>query len=436
MVLDFKVTNVFKKNWDAFNDSDIRYIVNSGGSRSSKTYSILQLFCILLLNNKNIKISCFRNKRVDSIDTMGQDFENIVNSVPGLRKKFIHRKKDATWTCKETNSFIAFAGTELVHKALGQANDYIFLNEISEFSEDVFRQLNQRCRSKVFLDFNPSTSSFIDKYKENPDAIFLHSMYTDNPFLSEGIVNTLRGYNPWEEGTVYLDDNLVPSYAGRPITDKWFPPPNIENIKNGTADKFMYLVYCLGVGAEKPNRVFRGWGKISDSVFDQLEYDSYFGLDFGLSSPTALLEVKYDGDRTFYVKERLYRPGQTLGMPLSEFLTSRINPPIGERLVIADSAKKAMVEDLQQAGLMAVGANKGPGSKARMIASVQGFNIYITESSGNIWEEYQNYSFKTDRYGIVTDEIENRNFDHTMDAIEYVIDYLVGYLNIVFSKSA
>ena len=39
MKVTFKVTNVFKKNEEAYHDKLIRYIVNSGGSRSSKTYS-------------------------------------------------------------------------------------------------------------------------------------------------------------------------------------------------------------------------------------------------------------------------------------------------------------------------------------------------------------------------------------------------------------
>lgn len=430
--MKFETTNVFQKNWAAYQNPNIRYIVNSGGSRSSKTYSILQLFCILLLTEKNLKISCYRNKRVDSIDTMGTDFKNILFSVDGLYNKFVHHKKEATYTCKETNSVIAFAGTELVHKSLGQQNDIIFLNEISEFSEDVFRQLNQRNRHKVFLDFNPSTISFIDKYKNNPSAVFLHSSYKDNPFLTEGIINTLNGYNPFEEGTVQLSEDLVPLYLGQPITDTHYPPPNVENIKNGTADKYMYYVYCLGIGSEKPDRVYKGWRKCTDEFFHKLEYKSYFGLDFGVSSPTALVEVKYDGDRTFYIHERLYRPSQTMGMPLYEFLKSRLKPSLTDKdLIVCDSAKETMIIELRGAGLLADSALKGPGSKIKGVSTVQSFNIVYTESSHNIESEYYELSFKRDRYGIVTDDFEERNNDHLMDSIRYVITYLVEWLNII-----
>ena len=35
--LEIKHTSVFEKNWRAYNDDDIRYIINQGGSRSSKS---------------------------------------------------------------------------------------------------------------------------------------------------------------------------------------------------------------------------------------------------------------------------------------------------------------------------------------------------------------------------------------------------------------
>tara|TARA_R110000803_G_scaffold39891_1_gene85996 strand:+ start:1807 stop:3102 length:1296 start_codon:yes stop_codon:yes gene_type:complete len=430
--MKFLTTNVFQKNNSAYLDDEIRYIVNSGGSRSSKTYSILQLFVILALTQKQIKISCYRNKRVDSIDTMGQDFENILHST-GLFEKFVHRKKEASFTCKKTNSVVYFAGTELVHKSLGQQNDIIFLNEVSEFSEDVFRQLNQRTRHKVFLDFNPSAISFIDKYKNNPSAIFIHSSYKDNPFLTKGIVNTLNGYNPFKEGSVELSKDLVPTYKGLEINDDNVPPPNEINIRNGTADKFMYYVYCLGIGSEKPNRVFKNWTKCTDLYFEQLSYESYFGLDFGVSSPTAMVEVKFDGDRTFYLQERLYKPSSQMGMPIYEWLRTKMSPKISEdSIIVCDSAKLTMVDELQEGGLMAVGALKGSGSKIKMISQLQGFNVVYTQSSVNIDREYYEYSFKVDRYGLVTDEIDDRNNDHILDATKYIVDYLVRFLSIVY----
>ena len=42
-----KTTNVFKRNAAAYLEKKYRYIVNKGGTRSGKTFAILQLLIIL-----------------------------------------------------------------------------------------------------------------------------------------------------------------------------------------------------------------------------------------------------------------------------------------------------------------------------------------------------------------------------------------------------
>jgi len=433
MEIKMQVTPVFAKNQKHYNDDSIRYIVNSGGSRSSKTYSILQLFALILMQKENYKISCYRNLRVDCIDTCGQDFENIMQST-GLINKFKHNVKDAKWVCKETGSTIYFAGTEKIHKSLGQQNDIIFLNEISEFSQAVFDQLDQRTRDKVFIDYNPSKDFWIEKYRENATAIFIHSTYNENPFLTEGIIAKLESYNPYRIGSTYVQDSTL-CYNGSPVTQRNVPPPHVTNVKNGTADKYMYEVYCLGLGSEKPNRIYKDWGTCTDEFFDEVNFESYYGLDFGVSSPTAIVEVKYDGDKTFYVQEILYKPMSQMGMPLHEYLQvprgrerkSLVDP---NKLLICDSAKKTMVTDLSKGGLTAIPALKGAGSVSRTIGVVQSFKIVYTQSSENLRTEYLDYSWKLDRYGLVEEVPAPRQQDHALDATGYIISYLVNYLGI------
>ena len=433
MDVKIQVTPVFAKNQDNYLDDNIRYVVNSGGSRSSKTYSILQLFALILMQKKNYKISCYRNLRIDCIDTCGQDFRNIMYST-GLHTKFTHNVKDAKWTCKATGSTIYFAGTEKIHKSLGQQNDIIFLNEISEFSQDVFNQLDQRTRDKVFIDYNPSKDFWIEKYRENERAIFLHSTYKDNPFLTKGIKEKLESYNPYKKHTTYVKDGIV-HYNNAPVSPKNQPPPNVTNIKNGTADKYMYEVYCLGLGSEKPNRIYKNWKECTDEFFNEVDAESYYGLDFGISSPTAVVEVKYDGDKTFYVREKLYKPMSLMGMPLYEYLQiprGVKNKPLIDvnNITVCDSAKKTMVTDLAKGGLTAVPALKGAGSISRTIGIVQSFKIVYTKSSVNLRNEYFEYSWKLDRYGLVEEVPANNQQDHALDATGYVISYLVNYLGI------
>ena len=96
-----------------------------------------------------------------------------------------------------------------------------------------------------------------------------------------------------------------------------------QNIKKGTAHKYNWLVYGLGIGAEKPNKIYQGWREISYEFFDNLEYPSYFGLDFGASNPTACVEVKYNGDGAFYIREILYQPLQDISDSLPTVIKLR-----------------------------------------------------------------------------------------------------------------
>ena len=47
--MEIKSTVIFEKNYAALNDQDIRFVINEGGSRSSKTYSLCQLVIIYCL---------------------------------------------------------------------------------------------------------------------------------------------------------------------------------------------------------------------------------------------------------------------------------------------------------------------------------------------------------------------------------------------------
>ena len=51
-ILTFKVTNVFRKNFDA----ETTIVLNEGGARSSKSYSICQLLIYKMLTETNKKI--------------------------------------------------------------------------------------------------------------------------------------------------------------------------------------------------------------------------------------------------------------------------------------------------------------------------------------------------------------------------------------------
>lgn len=122
-----------------------------------------------------------------------------------------------------------------------------------------------------------------------------------------------------------------------------------------------------------------------------------------------------------------------MGIPLAEYILSVMSPEITSAdWMIWDSAKLSLVNDLKRGGVTAIPAVKGGGSVAKNISNVQSINIVFTDTSLDLEEEYFEYSYKLDRYGLTTDDVDPSCADHLMNATEYGISYLFGYLNISF----
>lgn len=369
----------------------IRMVVLFGGSRAGKSWALLQLFVVIMATNIKLRITVWRNERTVCKNTIMKDFENILFANDEVFALFTEQKSKSTFVFNDTGSTITFEGADSIGKVLGMTQDISFFNEITEFNEGVFLQITQRTARTIYVDYNPSKSFWLEKMMYREDTIIKQYTYKDNAYCPPNIVKQLNSYNP-----------DVP-----------------ENIANGTADNYMWQVYGLGVKAEKAGRVFREWEQISMADYEALPYEDLFGLDFGLNSPTALTRMKFDGDNRLYVDELLYKPISTMGNGLvDEFSTIKELPLQSE--IIADSKNTDYINELNRAGYLVIGAIKGAGSIIKGIGDMQRLKIYVTKRSGNIILENENYSFKLDRYGIVTEETIKED-DHAIDGIRYRI---------------
>lgn len=426
--MQLKVTDTFNKTCIPYYNTPIRQIVSMGGSRSSKSYSILQLLMLEMIRRKNLKITVWRDTKVTCRATVMEDFENIVMFDDAMYKKFKKNKQTGTYTYRPTNSRIIFEGADNIGKVLGGAQDISFFNEVTEFSKDVYLQITQRTADRIFCDYNPSKEFWLEDYRNDPDTVFIHSDFRDNAFCPENIRKQLLSYEPWLPGSYEIVDS-TPMHKGHPISKDNQPPPHPLNIKRKTANEYMWLVYGLGIGAEKPHRIYSGWRQISQEKFDSMPGPSYFGLDFGTSRPTACVEVKYDGDGGFYVCPRLYTPLKDINESLPTVLEKNVKSIIkGKSLVVCDSAKQKYVDTLRDAGHLAIPAIKGAGSVNDGITTIQGKVIYFVPEE-HFRKEYVTYSWEIDRYNKPTDNPVKAD-DHYMDALRYIISYLIKYLGI------
>jgi phage terminase large subunit len=390
-----KATIVFEKNWEAIQSNNYKYIINSGSSRSSKTFSILQLFWLLSWKTDRTKCSAFRVTKKDCKDTVLQDMLKYYPTLPNY-EKVIFNKTESVFNFPN-GSQIFIEGTDDDLKVMGYHSDYLWFNEFYKISKDTFDQLDMRCSNAVLMDYNPVGNHWADEVMKRDNAKVIHSTFKDNPFCPEQQKIKILSY----ESTDY-------------------------NIQQGTADNYKWQVFGLGLKAEKPNRIYRDWIKILDVEFNDFLLPSYYCLDFGSTNPSAVAEIKYS-DGNFFVKERLYKPISQMANSLPQELESiGINKKLP---LICDSADPLRISELIANGFNAIPAMKGSGSVKAGIDFINGKRIHYTESSNNLESEYENYEWEI--VSGVNLERPLKKDDHILDAVRYGIQFMQFYLGIL-----
>jgi phage terminase large subunit len=141
-----------------------------------------------------------------------------------------------------------------------------------------------------------------------------------------------------------------------------------------------------------------------------------------MSAPTALIEMKTDGDGTYFLKELLYKPLNEIEGTLSDELTRLGIPKHIE--IICDSGNELNQSEgrkLKNSGFNVIFAQKGQGSVVSAIETMQKSKIYYTRSSYNLEENYENYSWKV--YQGIQLDIPEETREDLIDASKYVIKW-------------
>lgn len=377
--LNIKGTVVLDKNVKAFANADIRFIVNQGGTRSSKTFSLAQLFVITLMQTKN-KVLTIARKTMPSLKTsVMRDFFEILRDQK-IYDEALHNKTEHTYRLH--GNLVEFMSLDLPQKKRGAKRDYLWLNEANEFTYEDFMQLNMRTSEKVILDYNPSDEFhwIYDRVVPRDDTVFIQSTYKDNPFLPVHLINT------------------------------------IEDLQN--EDDNYWRIYGLGEKGQSSVTIFTKWDVIP--AFPEDVDDIIYGIDFGFNHPSVILRIGVKDAREVYIDELLYATKLT-NSDLIEHLKTFI--PESERattLIKADGAEPDRIKEICDAGFNCEPARKGKGSVKDSIDVVQRFNLHITKTSPSTIKEVKGYKWRVDRDGHTLDE-PVKFMDHSMDSIRYAI---------------
>jgi phage terminase large subunit len=369
--MEIKSTVIFEKNYAAI-EGPHRFIINEGGSRSSKTYSLCQLMIIYCLQNSGKVVSIIRKTFPALRATVLRDFIEILKEMD-IYSVDCHNKSEHIYTFSN-GSIVEFFSVDDEQKIRGRKRDIAWCNEANELYFDDFTQLNMRTEFKLIFDYNPSDSSSWLYELPKEESILIKSTYRDNPFLPQSI------------------------------------RAQIEDLKR--TDEALYQIYALGEKAISKSNIYSNWTFLSHRPARFVNY--VYGLDFGYNHPTALIRV-YWCDNDIYIEPVIYESYLTTTMLIEKMQGINIEHTV---TIMADYSRPEIIQEMNIAGFDVQNANK---VVKKGIDNVKTFGVFCQDHK-ELKREYENYKWK--KIGdFITDE-PVKLFDDAMDAVRYATTHI------------
>ena len=367
---------------------DKRIRVVKGGTSAGKTICILLILIDYAIRNEGREISVVSESVPHLKRGAFKDFCQLLKGIG--RYKDTQLNKSVLKYTFTNGSYIEFFSTDNPDKLRGARRTDLYINECNNVPFDSYNQLAVRTSGNVWLDYNPSSSFWVDKeIIGQEDADYVTLTYKDNEVLDQAIVNEIEKAK--------------------------------EKGKTSTYWANWWRVYGLGETGSLEGVCIPDWKEI-DNLPQEARLLSY-GMDFGYSvDPTTLIAL-YKWNNAYIYDEVLYKKGM-LNRDISRFLSQA---DIKENIV-ADSAEPKSIAELQGYGHNIHGVTKGRDSVVYGINLMNQNEIYITSRSKNLKRELGGYVWAKDKEGnqlqkptglhpdcidaaryVLTDQLENPN---------------------------
>ncbi len=352
--------------------SDKRFIINQGGSRSSKTYSLCQLIIVYCLQNPNKVVSIVRKTFPALRATVMRDFFEVLKDLD-LYQKANHNMSENIYRF-DNGSMVEFFSVDDEQKVRGRKRDIGWCNEANELWFEDYQQLNFRTEFKMIFDYNPSDSNSWLYDLPKDESVLIKSTYKNNPFLPESIKR------------------------------------QIEDLKR--TDEDLYQIYALGDKAISKLNIYNNWIFLNHrpSRFTQFVY----GLDFGYNHPTALIRV-YWHEKDIYIEPVIYESYLTTTNLIEKMKTLNIEQNVD---ILADYSRPEIISEMQNAGYNVNNASK---EVKKGIDNVKTFGVYCQDIP-YMKKEYENYKWK--KIGDKIDDTPIKLYDDGMDAVRYAVAFI------------
>lgn len=379
-----------------------RYISSCGGTRSGKTYSIIQLLFLQCLGEERRgdppTITSIVSESIPHLKRGAiRDFKTILQG-EGIWDEEKWSETGKTYTFSN-GSVLEFFSVDNAGKVFGSARDNLFINESQHIDYEIARQLFVRTRGRIILDYNPTHHFWaMDKVESKDNCITLHSTYKDNGFLSPEQVRE-------------IEDN-------RYDKNWWLV---FGEGKEGTLDGLIYTFEQIDSlppkGVDKPQ---------AQKTEEELYADSLVeiqGLDFGFTNdPTARVQIYADPKRKHaYIRERCYQTH----MQNRHIIENLQEDKVGRRVeIFADCAEPKSIQDIIDGGFNVTACDKDAPVKSDKLKFqlqwMQGWKLFVTKDSLNLIDELRNYTWAKDNDSNLT-SVPIDKFNHLLDAMRYAL---------------
>ena len=349
-------------------ESKSRVTQHIGGTRSGKTYAILQFLIVQALQTAQA-ITIVRRTIPSLKRTVIKDFTDILKSI-GIWREDSFNITDRIYRLGE--STIQFVNSDDPEKLRGLKSDILFVDEASEIDEESYFQLSIRTSDKIILAYNPTISPYH----------WLRQMWDCERFV-----------------TTYKDNSYLPTEMVKAIEELEFKNPKY------------WTIYGKGEFAPNEKAIFQF------DLVDDFDADFVgFGMDFGFSNDPTTLCAVYRSGNNLYLEELLYEKGLVTSDIVKKLTELKIDKSYE---IWCDSAEPRLIEEIYRSGFNAKPVTKGKDSIKFGISVMNNYKIYIDKKSQNLINEMYAYQYSTDKYGYTTDNPEG-GLDHLIDAARYV----------------
>ncbi len=394
------------------------FIVGYGGRGGAKSFSIADYLISQSFDrsNSNCYFLCAREIQSSLLASVYSVIDMQIRDL-GVSKFFSITKQGIT--NKVTGVKIIFRGLWKDPDAIkGIPNlKIIWVDEASSISKRSWNILpptatrNKGCQ--IIVTFNPDFKT---------DIVY-----------DEFITNNNRK-NTFVKKVSYLDNPF-------PLPQEFYD--ELEALKERDYEEYLHVYegHCISNSQIKIFKRGTYWDVLDEKTY--VEHDNVelkFGLDLGFTPAHPTFGVReYVHDGSLYVTHEMVETGLDTDL-IPDFLIKHL-PQVEHHTIWVDSSRpetisainRKYVDSIRQS-LDAKGVEKGPGSVEDGIEHLKSYKmIYIHPRCERLIDNFDRYSFKTDRKGNILRDIEKAN-DDGIDALRYAEEQTMKNKSIDYSK--